>query len=349
MGTSCTRLIDVDKLHFADNIRTPECLQLPAMIESLLRHGFKTNHPLVVSEKQIDGNTVYHVLVGNRRGLALCLLRGDNPDEYRRVLPTGKVPAVVHKGLTVEEEVEHRIDHSADEDRVPLDDCSIFLAIQQLVRVGLDTQETIARKLGLFKLRGKEKGQPNRSYVQVRINLARLPGFVQAEFKILFREGKDSTNVRLSDISGLYTLHTQEYPNYPESDGPLFTMAWELAKTPREQKADDSGTEAKELSPVEAVKRSQAAQSRGLKSAFLIVTKQSDENLAALDAVIVDGERALVTLQAIDKYLCSADYGFSTLELIEKAMAFVSDDSANRMEPIVDDSLPIEEEETVNA
>ncbi|KKN46350.1 hypothetical protein LCGC14_0673780 [marine sediment metagenome] len=309
MANQCTRLVDVERLFFADNVRTPECLQLPAMVESFKRHGFKLNHPLVVSEKEVDGNTVYHVLVGNRRGLGLVWLRENEPDEYRRILSTGKVPAIVHKGLTKEEEVDHRIDHSSDEDRVPLDDWSIFLAIRQLVQVGIDTQERIAVKLGLFKQRGKDKGKPNRSYVQVRVNLARLPMFVQDEYQKLFVDGKGSTAVRCTDIANLYKAYNKEYTEFPNSDGPDFMGAWtDAIAPPTERDATDDGMSAKDLTPAEAVKRSQGAQSKALKGALLVVTRQSDGNLADIDAEIVKGESALFTLRAIEALLGKEEF-----------------------------------------
>ncbi len=336
MANKCARLIEVDKLYFAENVRTPECLQLPAMCESLRRHGFKTNHPLVVSEKKIDGETRYHVLVGNRRGLALVFLRDNEPEVYRQALDDAKVPAIVHRGLTEEEEVEHRIDHSFDEDRVPLDDWSVFLAIRQLVGVGIITQEKIAIKLGLFKMRGKGKGEPNRSYVQVRVNLARLPAFVQEEFRKLMVDGKDSTPARLSDVAKLYKVYNAEYVKYPHADGPDFTDVWADAMTAIAEKDDTDEQTSKELSPAEAVKRSQGAQSNALKQALLIVTRQSGGNLAKIDAAIVEGEVAVTTLSSVSAYLGESDYAI----LLHDATAHAKNQA---MEDVIhNDSLPEE-------
>ncbi len=150
MANKCARLIEVDKLYFAENVRTPECLQLPAMCESLRRHGFKTNHPLVVSEKKIDGETRYHVLVGNRRGLALVFLRDNEPEAYRQALDDAKVPAIVHRGLTEEEEVEHRIDHSFDEDRVPLGVLRLHFADDPGIRNHENIASSLFGKLGAY-------------------------------------------------------------------------------------------------------------------------------------------------------------------------------------------------------
>ena len=316
---NCARLLDVDTLFFQDNVRTPGCTQLPQMVQSIIRHGFKANHPLVVSEKETDGKLSYLVLIGNRRGLGLCWLRDNDNDEYRRALPGGKVPAIVYKGLTKEEEVELRIDHSSDEDRVPLDDWSIFLAVRQFVRIGVDTQEKIATKLGLYKQKGKQKGEPNRSYVQVRVNLARLPMFMQDEFEKLFTEGKDHTAVRLHHISSLSKAFNAEYLEHPEGDGPQLMEAWAYATKPAEKVAPGDKPKAKEMSPADAVKRSQGASSSCLKRALLVVTGQADGNLADIDTAILRGEAAIVTLSEIRAYL--GDDDFNELTTVAKAQA----------------------------
>lgn len=317
MAKSCTTMVDVDRLYFADNVRSEACLQLSQMEESIRRHGFKANHPLVVSEKieKVNGEEpiiTYLVLIGNRRGLGLIRLRDTDKETYRSALvQAGKVPAIVHRGLTQEEEVDLRIDHSSDEDRVPLDEWSIFMAIKQLVRGGYDTQDRIAVKLGLYKTRGKEKGRPNRSYVQVRCNLARLPLFVQGEFEKLMVHGKDRTNVRFSHIHELYKVFNLEFVEYPDANGPEFQKVWVAAMAPRE-KADpknlDGTTEAKELSPAEAVKRSQAASSRGLREALLVATRQSNGDFAKIDENIMQGEVAIAVLADIQDYLGEKDY-----------------------------------------
>lgn len=308
MASNCSRMVEVDRLIFADNVRSPECMQVPAMVESFRRAGsFKPNHPLVLSEKP-DGS--YLVLNGNRRGTGLIWLRDKDREAYQQILPTGKVPAIVHKGLTVEEEANLRIDHSSDEDRVPLDDWSIFLAIKQLVKVGIDSQERMAIKLGLYiSANTKKKGQPNRSYVQTRVNLARLPEFVQDEIRKLTLD-KDSTLLRWAHVAGLYKVYNREYTTYPECNGPEFQALWKKCTTPPEAIDTDSDdvTEPKELSPAEAIKRSQSASSKGLKTALLIVTKQSDADLADLDERMVAAESALRTLTEIREYLGEKEF-----------------------------------------
>lgn len=307
MASNCSRMVEVDRLIFADNVRSPECMQIPAMVESFRRAGsFKPNHPLVLSEKP-DGT--YLVLNGNRRGTGLVWLRDHDTEAYRQILPTAKVPAIVHKGLTIEEEANLRIDHSSDEDRVPLDDWSIFLAIKQLVKVGIDSQERMAIKLGLYiTANTKKKGQPNRSYVQTRVNLARLPEFVQDEIRKLTLD-KDTTLLRWAHVAGLYKVYNREYTTYPECNGPEFQALWKKCTTPPEAVDTETDTpEPKELSPAEAIKRSQSASSKALKTALLVVTKQSDADLADLDEKMVAAESALRTLTEIREYLGEKEY-----------------------------------------
>jgi hypothetical protein len=294
-------------------------MRTPEMVASLQLHGFKDNHPLVVSEKTIDGATVNHVLCGNRRGSGLIVLRDNHPEDYARVLSAhpGKVPCIVHHGLTSEMETEIRIDHSPDLDRVPLDPWSEYLAIGQLVAIGTYTEEAIAEKLGLVNIVAKTGARkPRRSYVQARVALARLPGFVQEEIRKLCQEGRDSTLARWSDVLKLYKLHNDEYVDHNDGNGPLFTAAWKAVMSPAEE-TETGKPKPKELSPVEAIKRSQSANSQALKSALLIVTKQSDGNLAEIDAAIVEGETAVKILQAIADHLGESAYN----ELVALALA----------------------------
>lgn len=310
MASNCTRMIEVSDLIFGGNIRTPECQAIPAMVESFRRHGFKNNHPLVVSEKKTEDGIRFLVLCGNRRGMGLQWLAEHEKETFIRTLVGGKVPAVVHKGLTQEQEVDFRIDHGPDEDRVPLCEWSLFMAIKQLVQAGFDTQEAIAKKLGLYKEKGKQAGQPRREFVQVRVNLARLPEFVQTEFRKLTLD-KDTTLVRWNHVARLYKVFHEEYTSGGmNGKGPEFQKVWGEIMTP--PKVEDTPTETavgpKELSPAEAVKRSQSASSAGLKEALLVITRQSTADLAEIDARIVRAESALQILADVEAYLGEKDY-----------------------------------------
>ena len=304
MGTNCTKLVSVDDLVMENNVRTVECMHVPQMVASLRVHGYLPNHPILISER-LDGTLL--VLAGNRRTSGILWLKENDPEAYRVAVVNGKIPAVVHKGLSPEEEIDLRIDHSKSMDRVPLDPWSLFLAIEQLDSSGRYTQDQIAVKLGLLKESGKKAGEPRREFVQVRVNLARLPQFVQDEFRKLTLD-KDTTPIRWSMISSLYKTYNEEYLVHNDGKGPLFTTAWTKCMTPESVSDTASEDEPKELTPAEAVKRSQAANSNGLKQAFLVVTRQAAGNLADIDATITEGESAVVILQAIREYLGETDY-----------------------------------------
>jgi len=306
MAKVCTTMIDVSDLLLEGNCRDAACEDVPGMVACYKRAGcFKPNWPLVVSAKEREIGPTLLVLNGNRRALGLQWLRDNEPAEYERICPKGKIPAIVHKGLTLEEEVDLRIDHSPDEDRVPLNDWSIFLAVRQLVSVGMDTQTEIARKLGITKKGGKNDGEPNRSVVQLRINLARLPKFVQDEYQ-RFCDDHSASAVRWADLAPLYKFYRKEFVEYPQGDGPEFTARWNKAKTPVVKV--DKTDEAKELSPASAINRSQAAASNGLRDALLAATNQGSGNLSTIDAQILEGETALAILAQIHKYLGDSDY-----------------------------------------
>jgi hypothetical protein len=321
-NTATTTLIDVDALYFEGNPRTDACMRIPEMVSCLRLHGYRDEEPIVLSEKIRKDKTEYLVLCGNRRGTGLTFLRDNHPEDYARALSAhpGKIPAIVHVGLTPQREIEIRIDHSADLDRVPLDPWSEYLAIQQLNSTNMYTEEKIAEKLGLWNVKPGGIRTPRRSYVQPRVDLARMPTFVADEIEKLCKEGKDSTLIRWNHVVKLYGVYNKEYIEHKDGFGPLFQEAWKKIMEPAESSADDT-TKAKELSPAEAIKRSQSAQSDAMKTALLIVTRQHDGNLADIDAAILEGETAVTILKAIAKHLGETAYN----ELVESAMYIIDE------------------------
>lgn len=296
MAKQTTNLVSVDSLYFENNVREDACLQLPKMIDSIKRNGYKVHYPLVVSKKTDS----FLVLCGNRRGLALVFLRDNDPEAYRLAVPLGKVPAVIHEGLTEEEEVVLRIDHSKDEDREPLDQWSEFQAIRQLVMVGRDSQEQIAVQLGIFHTKGKNIGKPNRSIIQPRANLARLPLFVQNEVKRLcyFPE---QTKIRWSDIHALYTAYNSELVAFPDGDGPALTAAF-AAVMNREVKAK-SGNDAFSLTPKDARDKVAQSQSSLVKSLLLAFTGQGDKKWSVIDGKIALAEQCQTDVAILREHL----------------------------------------------
>lgn len=302
---SLTKNVAFDALYLQGNVRTDNCKQIVAMVESLRLNGFKENHPLVVSQKD-DGS--YLVLCGNRRTEGLGWLRDNDPAAFQRVLSNGKVPCIVHKGLTEEEEVLLRIDHSNAEDRVALDDWSLYTAVQQLVKVGFDTQEKIAEKLGIYVKSGKNAGKPNRSWVQPRVNLARLPAFVSEELQKRNFDRK-ATKLRWEHVPQLFKVWTDEFSNHPDAPGPEFCQLWDSIINPK-PKADTSEHGEKPLSVADAKRRAQSTSSSTLRNALLCVTGQGKGmDFVTLDNRMVQAETALVTLGRIEAFLGDEKYG----------------------------------------
>lgn len=278
MAKNTTNLVAVDSLIFEGNVRTAACMNLAKMVASVKLHGFQVEHPLVVSKR---GDDSYLVLQGNRRGRSLIFLRDNEPEVYAIALPSGKVPAVIHEALTPEQEVMVRIDHSSDLDREPLDQWSEFQAIQQLVQVGHDSQEAIATKLGINHTKGKNKGTPNRSYIQPRVNLSRLPGFIQEEFE-KYCEKPDTTAVRWSAIAALYKAYNKEMVEFPNGDGPLLKEAWAKALEPKVKEPVNEVT-GHNLTPSDARKKVAVCSSLLLKTALLAATGQGTTDLVSID------------------------------------------------------------------
>ncbi len=294
-----TKNVPLDSLYMEGNVRSEECMHVSQMVESLKIHGFRVNHPLRVSEKS-DGR--YLVLAGNRRCTGLLFLKTNDPEAYRKALPGSKVPCVVDKGLTVEQEVDIMVDHSEDLDRVPLDEWSLFQAIKALSGAGFDTQEKIATKLGLRK----KDGKPRREYVQVRVNLAALPQFVQDEFRKLTLD-RATTAIRWNMVSTLYKVFNDEFLDYGDGSGPRFQVKWAECMTPPNV-TDSDDSVAKSLTPAEAIKKAQTANSSGLRDAILAITRQGDLNIVDVDRRIQEGETAVHTLRCVREYLGDKDY-----------------------------------------
>lgn len=294
--------VPLDKLYRQDNVRTPATLQLPGMIASIKRHGFKSNHPLVVSAKP-DGR--FLVLCGNRRSEAIECIFATDRDSAIKLFPEGTVPCDVRRGLTMEQEIIIRNDHSADEDRVPLDSVGEFLAVRQLVRAGYDTQSDIAEKMGWYMTSGKNVGAPNRSKVQQRVNLAQLPQFVQDEY-VRYWTDPASSNVRVASIAKLYSAFNEEFRRFPDGNGPLFTDEWNKAQAPETTKA--TAGKAVPITPADAIKRSKLVGSRSLRDALMTFAGVGEVNLTDIDGAIVRAEAAEATLAEIANYLGEVDY-----------------------------------------
>lgn len=286
--------VEFDKIVTPDNnVRSPATLQVEAMVSSVKRHGYKKNHPLVVVKK---GNE-YHVLCGFRRTFALRAIREESEELFKELLPTGKVPCIVHTKLTELQETLIRNDHGSDENRVALDDWGYFLSIRQLMQAGIHTQAGIAEKLGKMK-KDKKTGNmvPNRSWVQPRAALAQLPRFVQEQYRILWTDpdGKSKTAVRTPMIMGLFKVYNDA--NLDEKN-PEFVKLWKECLTPI------TSNEAKPLSAKVCKEKAAMAQSATVKNALLVAGGHSEEEIAEIDKACAQAESGAAQLTRIAEYL----------------------------------------------
>lgn len=317
MAVNCTRMIPIDSLFFGDNVRWEGNLEEGTLkvFDSIKRQGWKPNHPLVVVTKE-NGNKV---LVGNCRSRAVLRLRDEKPDKFAEFFPDGKISALVHTNLTDGEEVEIRIDHSHDEDRTPLDEWSEFLAVKQLVLNGMDTEAEIARKLGAIYKKGKNAGQPNRSYIQPRVRLAKLPAFVQDEYKKYCMDRK-STAFRIGMTANLAKAYRA---GAHKDDDEVFVAAWKKCLIPPEPEEEKRG---KALRPDVALERANAATSTIVKAVLLSATEQGD-SLLDLDERVTALERRDTLLTQIEVYMGEHDYA-ELVDVAQKQATILAEETA---------------------
>ncbi len=293
--------IDISSLEHDGNPRTADGMKLDKLMASYETHGYQADSTIMVEEK----GDKFLVLRGNRRTLAALEIRDKNQDLFARVFPDGKIPAVVAKSLTDQERILLRIDHSGEMDREPLSDEGMFNAVCQLCRVSL-TQEEIAEHLNLWSLNKKTNKQvPNRSLVQRRVELAKLPQKVIDEFRILMQKGTSETPVRWSMVSTLYKKYKKNHIEYPNGDIE-FNTYWEKCTTPVEDKKADSPRGS--LTAKKAEDLSMQSQSEGARALLLTMTGQGNDTFADLDVVILKGEQAVIVLDRIKIFLGNEDY-----------------------------------------
>jgi len=304
--------IDINKLIFDGNPRTDVSMKIDKMIASYQTRGFEQNSTVMVEERD---NGEYLVIQGNRRSISALTLQEQDREAFDRIFPDGKIPAFIAKGLSDQDRILLRIDHSTELDREPLDDEGLFNAVCQLLRAGLN-QKGIASHLHLFT-KNKKTGElePNRSKVQRRAELAKLPNFVQDEYRLLMQKGNEATAVRWGMIPKLYKLYMNTYVEYP--DGTVeFRELWEGCKTPKEE-TEGTSTVSVKLTPKKAVDFSQLAQSVGVRDILLSVTGQSQKTFDNIDLSVLKGEQATATLSAIHDYLGNDDYNNLIAESIK--------------------------------
>lgn len=324
-GHGKLKTVSLDLLYLENNVRTKQTEQIPSMVASIKRHGFKQNHPIVVSAKA-DGR--FLVLCGNRRTKAVLFLRDNEPETFARLFPKGLIPAIIHDKLTDVEEVLLRVDHGTDEDRVGLDEWGEYLAVQQLVQVGYETQAGIAAKLGKYKLNTKTGLQePRRSWVQPRVTLAKLPKFVQKEMRA-YCDDSSASNLRWSDIPKLYKTYNEELADHPHGDGPALREAFDKILAGADSNGENGS--ASPLTVAQMAERAKSCNSKGLREALLSSAGKVTITLQEVDERILRSEAAEDVLSDIAAYLGDVEFG----ALVEKArQARIAAESASADSP----------------
>lgn len=320
-GTTVPELIKFDHIVIGDeNVRSTATLQLDKMVLSLKNRGYDPKYPIVVSKKS---NTRYLVLCGHRRVESLTLIKKNEPAVFKVVLPDGVVPALVLEGLTPEEEMLIRLDHSTESDRVALDDEGMFLSIRQFVKNGYaDSQADIAKKMGLLDT----TGQPNRSLVQQRVNLARLPAYVQDEFLKLMRD-KNSTNVRWAMTAKLYKLYRAGRQAGHVDGGSAFKDEWAKCLKPKTRTtATENAENAKVMSKKQLEEASQTLGSTVAQQLLMTIGgyPQKDPETGAemtlqqIDSRMVHAEQAMNDLMDIREHMGAAKFDKMMAEITAK-------------------------------
>lgn len=312
IGKSIKRL-DISSLRMDGNPRTSRGMKLEKLQASFETHGYQADSAIMVEEVAEND---YLVLRGNRRTAAAQDLQKNNSEVFDRVFSDGKIPAIVCKGLTDQERILLRIDHSDELDREPLDDEGLFNAVLQLCKIGLK-QEQIAKHLNLWKIdKATKKRVPNRSLVQRRVELAKLPQKVQDEFRVLFRDGQNATPVRVSQIPALYKEYNSHYLENP--DGTIkFWDLWDDCCTPKEDKEGKPAKAGQALSPKKATEFAQMSQSKTVRNCLLAVTGQGQVTLEEVDRTAILAETAQVTLEKIKNHLGDKDYNDFLTEVFQ--------------------------------
>lgn len=166
------------------------------LIHRFRTYGFDPTQPLAIAEMD-DGTMV--AVRGNRRLTGAQWLHDNDPEEFKRIFPEGKIPCILYKGLSKEEIAILAIDHGKGHDRQSLNGFEKFLAVRVLYRSGSKTQSKIAEIMGC-----------SRAQAQKYIALAKLPKYVRDEFKPVLLNKLDDTNLRSMDILTVAKYHASE-------------------------------------------------------------------------------------------------------------------------------------------
>ena len=229
---------------YAENPRPSDEFDVAEMLALYEKFGYRPEFPITVSVRK-DGTTI--TIRGNRRVTAAMTLRDTQPETFARVFPKGEIPAIIHKGLTEAEEMLLAVDHSTELDRKALSAWGIFRAIAGLMGRGeVSGRYAIAEKLGLVKVQvvnGSTVRTVQGPFVQRRMELARLPEFVQVAYKQATMFGGKDTRYQQKSIPRLLKLYNKERDvaaKLGKATGPEFDAAWNAICNPASSEGADS-------------------------------------------------------------------------------------------------------------
>jgi hypothetical protein len=187
------------------------------------------------------------------------------------------------------------MDHTVDGDRLPLDEWSQVIAIAELIAADHGTESEIAAHLGLFIEGSNGERAPNRSLVQPRIQLVKMPLYIRNAMEKRCRLGDG--NIRWSHIAKLAKVWKAEFPTYPLGDGPLLKAEFDRLTAPKDA---DVKAAIQPVTQARAATLISAAQSQTGKE-LVAATIKNDGNQAflAIDSKLRQLEAAAHALDAL--------------------------------------------------
>ena len=308
--------LKLSDLVLRNNVRDVEEYNLPPLIESFKKNGFRPSSRIVV---HVGDDKQYEVLAGNRRTNAL---RSLTPEELLTVLAAtgGLVPCVVYRSLTPAQQEILRCDHGADEDREPLSKWGLFVAVCRLLIANI-SQAAIAERLSLFIVKDGQK-KPNRSLVQVYAAAAALPDRVKLMLKDYWMHSKGT--IKQSDIMPLSKLWNEEWPTFGINghEGPKFRAK---VQEILDRNTDQAVATTKSLTVSAATDRAKVMTSPVTRKLLTAAVQSDGSALAELDK----------ELSARDRIFAQVDWLFQNKpktiqKLLDEAQAALDEEAAKQ-------------------
>lgn len=306
------RKVPIAQLYRWNNPR--EIYDVDDVVQSIRLHGFWQNEPLMTVERDNPDNPdeMFLVVRGNRRLMAIQTICEDYPDDAKIIFPDGKVACIAYPRCNDTEVELLRMDFDKRAGKRDLDGWELFLAVRNLVAVGIHTESGIAQLLGLVKDDGNGSVVPNRSFVQPRVNLAKMPVDVQNLFMLALRGKTKETALRVTDIMPLARAFRAAKMN---PDAPAFREKLDTLKSKTVTVKAESDDSAKPLSRKDLMNRVNSLNCPVLRRILkVVIFGEATDTLNSLDTLLI---RHLPDVQDVP-------------ELAESDDSPASDDSENQ-------------------